>query len=367
MGLFSGAGAIVSAISTTLSLAIRTDRILLYNVTNPPGRHFISADNTACGRSFDCIFLPISNCTLPDIPIETDVKEPTILEFPVQVLADKKYFLSHPYSLPAIFVEALRRYYASLPGVQPGKKLWDNMSFDTVRYWWRSQTSAYIMRPKKETMEQLRNMRLNKLEFPGTQTKALNLGWDCPTGNTQECKVLPMPFPLPRGSFSMHVRHGDKGIEMKLVDLPRYTKAAEDFIKRNPQSFSYTGFISTEDPDVLAEAKKLSLTKPPPKDQEAEWSQPAKWTWYWSDIPRLNVSPEEQLKTLGGGNRTAMTVGWMLQLVMALEADGWVGTRGSGWNRLIDQLRCVWIAGCNKPFFEVGTKGSWVRIRGCKL
>jgi len=148
---------------------------------------------------------------------------------------------------------------------------------------------------------------------------------------------------------------------MKLVDLPRYVKAAEDFVKRNPLGYSYTGFISTEDPNVLAEAKMLSLTHPPPSNPAAAWSQPAKWTWYWSDIPRLNTSPEEQLARLGGGNRTEMTLGWMLQLIIALEADGWVGTRGSGWNRLIDQLRCVWVAGCKKPILEVGSKGSWVR------
>lgn len=362
--LLSGLGAIVAAISTSLSVALRTDRILVYNVTNAPGTHFISppadSNGTNCGRSFDCIFLPLSNCTLPNVSIETDADEPRVLAYPLQTIAAQRYFMSHPHSLPAIFVEALKRYYLKMPGARPGNQLWDSMTFDATRYWWRSQAAAYIMRPKKTTMEHLASMRLNKAGRKGKYQLPLNRGWECPTENTPECKTTPMPFPLPRGSFSMHVRHGDKGIEMKLVDLPRYVKAAEDFVKRNPLGYSYTGFISTEDPNVLVEAKQLSLTYPKPETPTEGWSKPAKWTWYWSDIPRLNVGPEEQLTRLGGGNRTEMTLGWMLQLMIALEADGWVGTRGSGWNRLIDQLRCVWVAGCQKPFLEVGSRGSWV-------
>ena len=45
----------------------------------------------------------------------------------------------------------------------------------------------------------------------------------------------------------------------------------------------------------------------------------------------------------------------LLQLLMALEADAWVGTRGSNWNRLIDELRCVWVDKCQGVYVEVGT------------
>lgn len=44
----------------------------------------------------------------------------------------------------------------------------------------------------------------------------------------------------------------------------------------------------------------------------------------------------------------------LLQLLMALEADAWVGTRGSNWNRLIDELRCVWVNKCAHVYVEVG-------------
>ena len=31
-----------------------------------------------------------------------------------------------------------------------------------------------------------------------------------------------------------------------------------------------------------------------------------------------------------------------------------VGTRNSNWNRLIDELRCVWVDKCHHPYVEVG-------------
>jgi hypothetical protein len=44
--------------------------------------------------------------------------------------------------------------------------------------------------------------------------------------------------------------------------------------------------------------------------------------------------------------------------VRGLMFDGkgrlWVGTRGSNWNRLIDELRCVWVPKCMNAYVEVG-------------
>jgi len=42
--------------------------------------------------------------------------------------------------------------------------------------------------------------------------------------------------------------------------------------------------------------------------------------------PGLNTSTETQLKEFG--NRTDLTLKWVLQLVMAVECDAFVGTRG---------------------------------------
>ena len=52
---------------------------------------------------------------------------------------------------------------------------------------------------------------------------------------------------------------------------------------------------------------------------------------------------------------------WMLQLLMAIEASYVLGTRGSGWNRMIDELRCIWVD-CRTPYIEVGPFEDWVRM-----
>ncbi len=58
-------------------------------------------------------------------------------------------------------------------------------------------------------------------------------------------------------------------------------------------------------------------------------------------------------------DRTTRFYGHLPQLTLALEADAWIGTRGSNWNRLIDELRCGWVDKCHggtstNPFVEVG-------------
>ena len=61
--------------------------------------------------------------------------------------------------------------------------------------------------------------------------------------------------------------------------------------------------------------------------------------FYVSDVRRLNSGPMQQLEHFR--TRSAVTTEWLYQLYMALEADVWIGTRKSNWNRLIDEMRCA--------------------------
>ena len=55
---------------------------------------------------------------------------------------------------------------------------------------------------------------------------------------------------------------------------------------------------------------------------------------YSSNIMRMNSGPFQQLEQSDeGGGRSHMSHTWILQLLMALECDAWVGTRNSNWNR----------------------------------
>jgi hypothetical protein len=124
-------------------------------------------------------------------------------------------------------------------------------------------------------------------------------------------------FPFERGMTSLHVRHGDKGKEMTLAADEAYFAAAEALVLLNPLGLARAAFISTEDPATISAAL-----------QERRG-----WAMMWYDLPRsssLTANPGMQELSLP---RSLQTLIPLLQLLMALECDAWVGTRGSNWNR----------------------------------
>jgi hypothetical protein len=131
---------------------------------------------------------------------------------------------------------------------------------------------------------------------------------------------------------------------MTLIPTEKYLLAADELVKLNPFGYRKVAFMSTEDPGSIEEmvAHNLSNT----------------WHWLWWDVPRLNSNGPEQLG-LFNMRRGELTFIWWLQMFIALEADAWVGTRGSNWNRLIDELRCVWVPKCQNVYVEVGMDESW--------
>lgn len=124
---------------------------------------------------------------------------------------------------------------------------------------------------------------------------------------------------------------------MRLVPFNDYVVRAEKFTEENPLGSWKRAFLSTEDPNVIEQMKSMARVTP-----FLYSGSNARWTWYWSGIPSmfivrllqtqlteisgLNTSPETQLREFG--NRTDLTIKWLLQLVMAIECDVFVGTRG---------------------------------------
>lgn len=153
--------------------------------------HFIQAPDPksgpsdGCGQSLDCIFHKLTNCTHADVAKATDT-----IRFPWQTETPEVFFRTHPSSLPPVLGQALR-------------KLFPDMTLDAAKHWWRGQAAAYIMRPNGAVMQQLKEMRMDSKLHRGFH---LAKGDDSASGTE-----LKMPFPVPEGAFSMHVRHGDKG------------------------------------------------------------------------------------------------------------------------------------------------------------
>ncbi|KAJ6264117.1 hypothetical protein Dda_0259 [Drechslerella dactyloides] len=324
-----GLGAIVQRIADYLSVALQTNSILLYAMDSSPGEHFISNSGGACGRSFDCIFERLSNCSSKDQRgIKSDVQSIFTGDGEVVDVDVEAYLAKNRWPVPPVFEEALKTVQEDVTG-------------EMLKYWWRAQAAAYIMRFNSGASRRLREMRVGEVKQRGIR-------WDV----NGEPKDVDMPFPMPEGTVSIHVRHGDKGSEMRLVPFNDYVVRAEKFVAENPLGTWKRAFLSTEDPNVIEQMKTMPRITP-----FSYSGSNSRWTWYWSDIPRLNTGPETQLKEFG--NRTELTIKWLLQLTMAIECDIFVGTRGSGWNRLIDSLRCTWLASCKQPFLEVGFENDW--------
>ncbi|KAJ3149650.1 hypothetical protein HDU89_003703 [Geranomyces variabilis] len=335
-----------------LGVALDAGQTLVYD-TSSPGTGAEYAD-PHCGRgdartptTFDCFFQPLSTCT--DLDARADPVTATITG------ADSR---------PVEFKHAPQYWRRRLAELYPQIQL----SEAFYKYWWRAQSAAYLMRLNAATSSSLEALRTNQ-----TINKV--------SAASAEIEVN-FPYPLPPGVQSLHVRHGDKGqglcmkvlkvlrtsleknltmtfhrTEMTLVPLDEYISAAIKRASQNPLGMQNRLFVSSEDPEVIVAARSIPGQRRGPPDAAPITGPTADVVVFTTDIPRLNTGPLKQIAEFG---RSRMTIFWLLQLTMALECDGFYGTRGSNWNRLIDELRCVWIDRCGGTYFEVGLDKDWV-------
>ena len=173
-----------------------------------------------------------------------------------------------------------------------------------------------------------------------------------------------MPFPLPASTFSIHVRHGDKATEMDLVPFSAYLRSAASIADDNPSRGlpSKTVFLSTEDPAVITEM--LEFASHDSSDSSDTTTSNLQWTFFYTqNLPRNNGGPKSEVV---GGGEVETTLMHLGELLVGVEAGGWVGTRASNWCRLVEELAQVWVGGSagsgQAPggFVEVGGRGDWV-------
>ncbi|KAF3235698.1 hypothetical protein TWF192_000646 [Orbilia oligospora] len=164
-----------------------------------------------------------------------------------------------------------------------------------------------------------------------------------------------VPFPLLPSTISMHIRHGDKAIEGRLISTRDYIVAAERFILRNPITYRKRAFVTTEDPDAIQEIRKTTGINP----ISTAFSNPS-WYWSYSNIPRFDGSPFQNLNL--SQNRTDAMIMHIMQLWMAVECDAFVGNRNSNWNKLIDSIRCTLMDKCRAPYLDAGYSADWLHF-----
>ncbi|GBG82572.1 hypothetical protein CBR_g34948 [Chara braunii] len=124
---------------------------------------------------------------------------------------------------------------------------------------------------------------------------------------------------IPRPFVSLHVRLGDKGKEMRLAPFSEYMALAEQIRRQFPHAKFI--WLSTEMQEVIEETKNYPT-----------------WTFLYTDVPRQKGSESMHEYELSIG-RARSTNNAFVNLMVAAEADFFVGALGSTWCLLINQLR----------------------------
>ena len=310
--------------------AIAMERGAIFVWSEDVGHIYTDPETCEGPGNVECFFLPPSNCTLQDA--HAPGARRTTVRF--GDVGKSGGFGLDFWHVPRPFAALWEA--AALPVVVGAS----TRQADALKYWFRGQVAAYLARPNAATAA----------AFTALRTRAGALlhaaGPAAPAGAGGR---LAAAFPLPPGTLSLHVRHGDKFTEMPLVDTAEYLRAATTLARMHPMALARRGmFMSTEDPGALAAAVAALGAD----------ATLAPWALAWYDVPRANSNGPEQLNQFDLPRGQLSRI-WLLQLLLALECDGWVGTRGSNWNRLIDELRCVWVPKCQHVYHEVGDFARW--------
>lgn len=302
-----GIGSLIHSLASSLALAIASNRILLYD---PGDGLMFATDQSATSEpfkcrettSFECFFRPISNCTYFDAMSQQTSK----LEF----LLPSKALEYNPSRVLITTGEAFKK----VPSVIMSALIGSEDLVEDKWAWWKAQAVAYLMRPNEKTLIELRRRR----------------------GQVFGVHTLPT-----RGTVSTHVRHGDKGLEMKLVSMKDYLTTADMLLKiidkREGLDHRPAVFVSTEDPAAI--------------DTAREWTDQNNWDLYYTDIRRVNLPLTGLVQEFGGVNEMLNS---LLNLQIAVECDYWVCTLSSNWCGLIDELRSISGGKAHHPYVDIG-------------
>lgn len=295
-----GIGSTLHVQGVILAKAMELNRILLFLAQNTqPNATWI--EGSFCRGAhhlYDCYFEPESSCTLRDALDENGWEDiPYMVLGASQMHIKTLKFWMGPHGVMENHQFVPSMFLALLAGSHIPQKWW--------YYWWRAQSMAFLVRPNGRVLAELEVRRLLSLKGGGV---------------------------IPEGTISAHIRHADKGSEMILKDSESYVRAAEGLWK-NHTGLTRTLFVSTEDQgalhDVLAHKE---------------------WKTLYVDVVRDNANSEDRARAIGWNEEFLNS---LLNLDLAMECDGWVGTIFSNWNRLIDELRSVVRCKAHKPFFDL--------------
>lgn len=193
--------------------------------------------------------------------------------------------------------------------------------------WWRAQAVRYLMRFRSNYTCALLNIARHTafgMEAARMVLGSLNAEWPKQVVNEHQADIERFVWSnhkpwMPRPLLSMHVRMGDKAVEMKVVGFEEYMQLAERLRRRFPDLNVI--WLSTEMQEVIDKTRSYPH-----------------WNFYYTKVSRQvgNMTMATYEASLG---RETSTNYPLINFLMATEADFFIGALGSTWCFLIDGMR----------------------------
>ena len=209
------------------------------------------------------------------------------------------------------FIPSILKPILECSPIANGKEYW----------WWRAVSATYYMRPNQATLDYLKTFHT------------------LPIHENQTC-------------VAMHIRHGDKDVEMSLVPFMTFAQTLDmmynaSLIPKPAIGEKIVVFIGTEDPEVLTEAE---------------------WFYSTSDIYTVtytNLFDRQAVSAKLSKKVSAVTrqvhheleyISMLVNLEYAVKCDVLICTLASNTCRLIDELRATIGGKANQPLADLSVE-----------
>ncbi|KAL9677535.1 hypothetical protein QQ045_005768 [Rhodiola kirilowii] len=195
------------------------------------------------------------------------------------------------------------------------------------RRWWRAQALRYLMRFQTEytcsILNEARHAAFGReaaeMVLSAVDGRRLKDIYAKPNTDIEQFVWSNYEPWTPRPMLSIHVRMGDKACEMKVVGFEEYMALAERIRMRFPHLKNI--WLSTEMQEVIDKTRNNPT-----------------WKFHYSNVARQKGNMTMAVYEASLGRETSTNYP-LVNFVMAMKADFFVGALGSTWCFLIDGMR----------------------------
>jgi hypothetical protein len=332
-GFESGFGSEIHVLGSGMALAMSLNRVYIMLATNGDSslmdkmhsNNKFQVDIDFCRKqgktNLECYYEPWSSCTLEDALQGTTLQTLRMQGLNIAFNDLKKQVRQER----TLIVHLSPELVDEIPAPLMPMLHCSPFPPDKYRYWWRSLTAAYIMRPNTATTALIMKHRRDP-EMTFDQ-------------ENEQC-------------VSVYVRRGDKHLEMNIIqDETLFFKQAQEFSKDfktpsgQPQSHPVM-FIGSEDPSVM--------------DSAIAWGKKNDWKVLYSNLfDRRAISTglnnEQQQAARQAGTFTHHEWEYftmVLNIDAHIRCSAFVCTHRSNYCRIIDELRATVAHKANRKYAD---------------